>query len=561
MTATAFSLSTLETYELAEIGARLRRVNEGQHLGTDATAQRIVALLADTFHDSDGVRELALTRGYRTCRFARLSTDAARIAAASGTDVTQSTRCLVLSATVGMEPAWNHVEQSHSHRVIPLLSAAAIRAMPMVSRLLSDFGIRLEQLLSEKSELDSARPPGLFYVDSAVGSPHIPAQREFVLRYGIRSVVGFGGTMPDGEVFAFIMFARVPVSFEIASACKLLAVQASVALANATDIAAPDEVIQRARAEGLAELLRVQEYQYLRNAAALARDRDTLAERTRTLESVRMRELQENAVKQQRAQRAMLNVIEDLRHARVELERRVAERTAQLATANADLRSKNAELEQFAYIASHDLQEPLRTISGYMQLLKERYADRLDAEAHEFIGYAVSGALRQQELIEALLLYSRVKEVELRPVELDRVLDDVVRAISRMIAEAAARIERRPLPSVLGDFIQLRQLLQNLISNSIKFCGAEPPHIEVWAESSEDRVELNVRDHGIGFDPKHSEQVFRVFRRLQRKYPGTGIGLAICKRIAERHGGGIRATAEPGRGATFTVTLQGVKVS
>ena len=217
----------------------------------------------------------------------------------------------------------------------------------------------------------------------------------------------------------------------------------------------------------------------------------------------------------------------------------------------------NAELEQFAYVASHDLQEPLRTIAGYLQLLRERYGERLDSDAHEFIEYSVRGAQRMQELIEALLQYSRVSRAPLAAgvVALDGALDDALQGLARSFADSHAVLKRDPLPTVRGDRVLLRQLFQNLLSNAIKFAGAQSPRIEVTCETRREEIVMTVRDHGLGFDPKYSEQIFRVFRRLQRKLPGTGIGLAICKKIVERHGGAITAHAAPGEGATFQITL------
>jgi light-regulated signal transduction histidine kinase (bacteriophytochrome) len=246
----------------------------------------------------------------------------------------------------------------------------------------------------------------------------------------------------------------------------------------------------------------------------------------------------------------MLNVIEDLREARNRLEQRVADRTAELET-------RNRELEQFAYIASHDLQEPLRTVAGYLQLIQQRYRDRLDGEGHEFIGFAVDGARRMQELIEALLAYSRVasREHVLTKVALDGVLDDTLQSLERAIAESGATIRRGALPVVRGDRVQLGQLLQNLIGNAIKFGGDAPPDIAIDATVTGDDHVIEVRDRGIGFDNRHAERIFLLFRRLQRRHPGTGIGLAICKKIIERHGGTIQASSAPGQGATFRFTL------
>jgi light-regulated signal transduction histidine kinase (bacteriophytochrome) len=304
-------------------------------------------------------------------------------------------------------------------------------------------------------------------------------------------------------------------------------------------------VIAAVRARSLDELLRLQEYRFQRSAEQLVRDRDAEAARADVLRV----EAGAQATRLQRSQRAMLNVIEDLRDARARLEQRVAERTA-------ELEERNRELEQFAYIASHDLQEPLRTVSGYLQLIAQRHGARLDAEGHEFLAFAVTGARRMQELIEALLAYSRVasRAYVTGPVALDDVLDDVLRGLERAIAESGATIRRGALPVVRGDRVQLGQLLQNLVANAIKFAGDAPPEIAIEADPGDPCV-IRVHDRGIGFDNRHAERIFLLFRRLQRTHPGTGIGLAICKKIVERHGGTIRASSVPGRGTTFELTL------
>jgi light-regulated signal transduction histidine kinase (bacteriophytochrome) len=314
-----------------------------------------------------------------------------------------------------------------------------------------------------------------------------------------------------------------------------------------------------ARAHALAQLLDREEPVLIQRLVELERDHDQL----RATHAQHLREVAADAAasakRQERSQRAMLNVIEDLREARAGLERRVDERTAELRQRNDELASTNAELEQFAYVASHDLQEPLRTIAGYLQLLEERYGDNLDENAREFIGFSVAGARRMQELIDALLAYSRVSRAPLAhgTVSLDGALDDALQSLARAVEDSHARIVREPLPTIRGDRVLLRQLFQNLIGNAIKFAGAEPPHIEITCAPADEGIRLEVRDRGIGFEPKYADQIFKVFRRLQRKLPGTGIGLAICKKIVERHGGAIAASSSPGNGAVLTVTLPG----
>jgi PAS domain S-box-containing protein len=229
----------------------------------------------------------------------------------------------------------------------------------------------------------------------------------------------------------------------------------------------------------------------------------------------------------------------------------------------ADLARSNAELEQFAYVASHDLQEPLRMVASYTQLLARRYQGQLGQDADEFIGFAVDGARRMQELINDLLTYSRVgsRPLELEIIDTEHVVDQVVSDLSAAIADTRASVTRDRLPQVQGDSTQIHQLFQNLIANAVKFHRpAEAPLVHVSATLEPGTSVFRVSDNGIGIQPQYLERIFVLFQRLHNRaaYPGTGIGLALCKRIVERHHGQIRIESEPGRGTTCIVTLPSV---
>ncbi|MXV63543.1 PAS domain-containing protein [Natronorubrum sp. JWXQ-INN-674] len=224
-----------------------------------------------------------------------------------------------------------------------------------------------------------------------------------------------------------------------------------------------------------------------------------------------------------------------------------------------DLESSNERLEQFAYAASHDLQEPLRMVSSYLRLVERRYADELDADGEEFIEYAVDGAERMQEMINGLLAYSRIDTQgdPFEVVDTEAVLEDVLTDLEVRIEETDAEITVESLPAVYGDPDQLRQVFQNLLDNAITYAGEQTPRISVFAEKNGQEWSISVRDRGIGIDPADSDRIFQVFDRLHsiEEYPGTGIGLAVCQRIVERHDGDIRVESEPGEGSTFSVTL------
>ena len=238
-------------------------------------------------------------------------------------------------------------------------------------------------------------------------------------------------------------------------------------------------------------------------------------------------------------------------------ERRAAERT--LEERASELARSNADLEQFAYVASHDLQEPLRAVVSYLQLLERRYGGQLDERAEKYIGYAVDGGRRMQTLISDLLTYSRVgrRDVAMEPVDLDAVLDRTESSLRIAIEESGATISRDPLPTVDGDPTQLTQLFQNLVANAIKFRGEAPPCIHVGAERQDGAWLFSVRDNGIGIAPEYRERVFVLFQRLHGRdeYGGTGIGLAVCKKIVERRGGTLWVDETPGGGSTFRFTI------
>ncbi|ADE14590.1 PAS sensor protein [Nitrosococcus halophilus Nc 4] len=224
-----------------------------------------------------------------------------------------------------------------------------------------------------------------------------------------------------------------------------------------------------------------------------------------------------------------------------------------------ELTRSNTELEQFAYVASHDLQEPLRMVSSYAQLLARRYRGQLDSDADEFIEFMVDGATRMQALINDLLAYSRVgtKGKPFTTTDGNQIIQQVLESLRFVIEETHAHLTVDPLPVLIADRAQLVQLFQNLISNALKFRGEETPKIHINAKEEGDQVIFSVADNGIGIEPQYAERIFLLFQRLHTKkeYPGTGIGLSICKKIVERHGGQIWLESKPDEGTTFFFTL------
>ncbi|MGH6841968.1 MAG: sensor histidine kinase, partial [Methylocella sp.] len=224
-----------------------------------------------------------------------------------------------------------------------------------------------------------------------------------------------------------------------------------------------------------------------------------------------------------------------------------------------ELARSNTELEQFAYVASHDLQEPLRMITGYTSLLARRYRGKLDKDADEFIGFAVDGANRMQAMINDLLAYSRIgsQGKEFAPTDSELIFDRTLVGLQVAIEESGAKVTRDPLPTVTGDAIQLGRLFQNLISNAIKYRNGNTPVVHVSCRQCDHDWLFSINDNGIGIALQHLERIFQIFQRLHtdNQYQGTGIGLASCKKIVERHGGKIWVESEPGKGSTFFFTI------
>jgi PAS domain S-box-containing protein len=239
---------------------------------------------------------------------------------------------------------------------------------------------------------------------------------------------------------------------------------------------------------------------------------------------------------------------EAIRAANAELERTVEE-----------LRRSNLDLQQFGYVASHDLQEPLRAVSGCVQVLKKRYQGRLDSRADELIGHTIDGVGRMQSLIDDLLSYSRVGTGgnAFEPSDCNEVLNKALANLEVTIEETGVVVTREQLPVVIADAAQLTQLFQNLISNAIKFRSQQPPTIHVAVRRDKGLWIFSVKDNGIGMQRQYFQRIFVIFQRLHTRteYPGTGIGLAICKKIVERHGGRIWVESEPGQGTTFSFSI------
>jgi signal transduction histidine kinase len=262
------------------------------------------------------------------------------------------------------------------------------------------------------------------------------------------------------------------------------------------------------------------------------------------------------------ADRNIRNAMNQARQKEHELSLEIAERREienKLQDYAQELERSNKELQQFAYVASHDLQEPLRMITSYLQLLERRYRHLFDETAIDFIHYSIDGAKRMQSLLEALLAYSRVgtRGGPMRPVNTENIMSDVQENLRFTIDDTRAQIVLGELPTINGDEHQLMQLFQNLVGNALKYRGAQTPIIKIQATADNGHVKFSIEDNGIGIQPEYKDRIFLIFQRLhtQEEYPGTGIGLAICKRIVERHGGKIWIESDGHSGTTFFFTI------
>jgi signal transduction histidine kinase len=260
----------------------------------------------------------------------------------------------------------------------------------------------------------------------------------------------------------------------------------------------------------------------------------------------------------QEGDNALREVTEQLRTLNTTLEERVAERTAAAEQRATELKRSNEELEQFAYVASHDLQEPLRAVASYTQLLRQRFAGKIDEDTELYLTHVLAGAARMRALINDLLDYSRLGQQSLNRSAVDTaaLLDTALADLHPTLSESAAQVRHGPLPVVSADASQLGQLFRNLLSNAVHFRSQATPVVDIRAERAGNFWQFAVQDNGIGIDRRHHEKIFVIFQRLHgRDRPGTGIGLAICRKIVERHGGRIWVESEPGQGSTFLFTL------
>ncbi|MCA9080105.1 MAG: PAS domain S-box protein [Planctomycetaceae bacterium] len=497
-----YRLSDFKLTDMVDCGAVIRGLSR---MGSKSRfSDALVRLLYEHMVDEEQQPVLALVRLFETRPYSQLKPDVRAVAMRQLPAIRPETTCLTLVATAGDRPEWNRVDQSAGHRVIPLPSATAVEQLPMIAQLVRQLGVSVGGLGPANLDALAGSARGVFHIEDAVGSPSVPAQQEFVIPYGIKSVVGFGDQMPDGRLFAVIMFSKVPVSAETAALLGHLAPSARLALLSHVNV--PNKI----------------------EAQILSLDR-------------------------------LLRSHEQI----------VAQTESHLHATLHRLEASNQELEHFAYVASHDLQEPLRKIQAFGDLLVQGYSEQLGADGRDYLQRMHRAAERMQLLINDLLTLSRVvrKGQPFVSTNLNDAFRVTLSNLEARIKQQQGTVESETLPTIEADPTQMGQLLQNLIGNGLKYARPSvPPVVTVTAErvdlsggdnGSQPWWKIEVRDNGIGFDPQYAERIFQPFQRLHGRsaYEGTGIGLTICRRIVDRHRGMIRAEGTPGEGAVFTVLL------
>lgn len=540
----------LSLADLTRLSKSIRTL--GAHASSrEEVAQRIASFLHDGFRDPEsGQTCCALVRLFHTQRFGSLppSLQGAALGAGDRDELDDDVRCLTLIGTAGDHPDWASRRRSRGHQAIPLVSEAAIAQLPMVYQLLLQLGIDPVALVASDRELMldlERRTFNVFFVPEARGSRFIPAQSEFVERFGVRAVVGYGSVLPDGEMNAVVMFWKRHLSGNSAGMFRTLALSTKVALL--ADMRRP--IFETCTANG--DLLFAPWYP--ESAPSQPSHLDSLTRALREL-----LEMHEVTVLDQ-AQR-LEDTLASLLLATGGLESQIAE----LADKNRELGRRNQELDEFTYIASHDLQEPLRKLCAYADLLETDLGGAIPDRAREDLGFIVDAAQRMQVLIQDLLSLSRTsrKVLDLGVVHMDACVEQALGSLSIALEESGARVQSDLLPPVLGDHTLLMHLYQNLIGNALKFCDpSRAPVVHLTHNVDEaGRSVFGVRDNGIGIPVAYREQIFAPFRRLHGRgeYAGSGIGLAICRRAVERLGGEIwvEPAEDGGVGSHFQFTLR-----
>ena len=541
-----YDLRNFTMSQMIECGAALRKIGYNAH-SMEEIATKVVRYLYEHLVDGQTDRKAcALIRCFKTHSYRDLDKELQEFACKFlELPLSSDVKCLTLLGTAGDKAEWNSRKCSLGHKAIPLPSAEVLDKLPMIRNLIKQLGMEVNTVVKPdpKFLLDmEQRTYNVFHMPDALDSLYIPAQKEFIIPYGIKSVLGFGGLFSKGDMFVIIMFSKVPVQRETADLFRTLALNIKIALLPF------EEAVFIGRENGVSTS-NVSEKNVSCQPERPVLDGQVLGLEAKTWSLEQLLEAFEKIVLEQ-TKKLQQEITE-----RAHVEKVLAQKAK-------ELEHKNAELDEFSYMASHDLQEPSRKLLAFSGLLKRDLGDGLPERANKDLEFITDAAVRMQTLVQALLSLSRCGRSAMKRemVFLGKCADSALESLSMRVTETGAKVDREALPAVWGDRTLLTELYCNLINNALKFIKQDKkPEVKLTVEIVNGSTVFGVQDNGIGIKPEYAKQIFVPFKRLHNRaeYEGTGIGLAICRKIVERHDGKIWVESEPGQGAHFRFTLNG----
>jgi len=573
------SIDELTILQIFELSALVK--NNCDEMPTlEEAAQELAKTLYEVFINNEDENEVALCRVFKSCLYKEFPKEIKEAVDQKngGKTMSDQNNFLMLMGTYGEKEEWRAREKSKDHQAFPLYDSQVIKNAPMMSALFDQIGFAV----TPSAQLDSSillnkqdKDFGVFLVEQAKGSKLVPAQKEFVEPFGVESVLGFGGMYSTSNIFAVIVFSKKRISPKTAKLFWSLApVFKLVMLENELlgNIFTTQSKISRNISLELAVEINKEKTETVEDE--FSRAKAALIELTKELSETNS-DLLNEITERKRAEG-------ELQKAHDELEMRVKERTQDLMNVNRrledemgehqrakiklqqyskELERSNQDLEDFAYIASHDLQAPLRKVITFGDRLNEEYSSILGKRGQDILRRIENSTQHMRNFISDLLEYSRVNAGvrKFKTINLNEIGKEVISILEESINQSVGKVEFKRLPNIEADKMQMSQLFQNLIANALKFhkLGVAPVITISSRDLKNGLHEISISDNGIGFDEKYLEKIFKPFGRLhgQSKFQGTGIGLALCKKIVQRYGGTLTAKSIMGEGSTFIITL------